>query len=95
MFWFAPYHMKGCGMRGWIEGNMLAYKTRRRLSMLALVVGLPLYIVLAVSLVNWADAQWGRQPIFVELAIYIVLGLLWAFLLKPVFKGVGKEDPDA
>lgn len=82
-------------MRGWIEGNMLAYKTRRRLSMLALVVGLPLYIVLAVSLVNWADAQWGRQPIFVELAIYIVLGLLWAFLLKPVFKGVGKEDPDA
>jgi hypothetical protein len=63
--------------------------------MLALVVGLPLYIILAVTLVNWADATWGRQPILIELAIYIVLGLLWAFLLKPVFKGVGKEDPDA
>jgi hypothetical protein len=31
----------------------------------------------------------------VELAIYTVLGILWALPLKAVFKGVGQADPDA
>jgi hypothetical protein len=77
------------------EKEMLAYKTRRRLAMLALVVGLPLYIVVSVTIVNWAEMRWGRMPILLELLVYVGLGVLWAYPLKPIFKGVGKEDPDA
>jgi membrane protein implicated in regulation of membrane protease activity len=69
----------------------LGYKARRRLSMLALVLGLPAYIVAAISIVNLFD----RPPIWLELIIYVVLGVAWAFVLKPIFKGVGKADPDA
>jgi len=69
----------------------LKYKTRRRLSLLALVVGLPAYIVAAIALVNWFD----RPHIAVEFLIYVVLGVLWAIPLKAIFKGVGKPDPDA
>jgi hypothetical protein len=69
----------------------LAYKTRRHLSLLVLLVGLPLYIVAAVTLVGWID----RPSILVELGIYVGLGFLWMMPLRAVFLGVGKADPDA
>ena len=69
----------------------LSYKTRRRWSLVILVIGLPVYIVAAVLVVGLFD----RPPILVELPVYIVLGLLWALPFKAVFKGVGKEDPEA
>lgn len=69
----------------------LSYKSRRRLSLLALVIGLPLYIVAAVTIV----AQFDRPHPVLELGVYIGLGILWAVALKPVFMGVGKADPDA
>lgn len=69
----------------------LSYKTRRRWSLVILVIGLPVYIVAAVLVVGLFD----RPPILVELLVYIVLGLLWALPFKAVFKGVGKEDPEA
>lgn len=69
----------------------LSYKTRRRLSLLVLLVGLPAYVVVAVSLVNWME----RPSILVELGIYVGLGLLWIVPLRPVFMGVGQPDPDA
>lgn len=69
----------------------LAYKTRRRLALLILLVGLPVYIVAAVSLVNWLD----RPSIWVEFLVYVGLGLVWIVPLKPVFKGIGQPDPDA
>jgi hypothetical protein len=72
----------------------LSYKARRRLSMLALVIGLPAYIIVAVSLVNWLEARWGMMPWWGAVLVYIVLGVIWVVPLKPVFKGVGKEDPD-
>ncbi|WP_411839350.1 DUF2842 domain-containing protein [Paracoccus sp. ME4] len=65
-------------------------KTRKRLSILILVVGMPLYVVAAVTIMNWLDATYGRQPIWIELVIYIVLGILWAMPFKRVFRGVGK-----
>ncbi|ETX15455.1 hypothetical protein OCH239_16680 [Roseivivax halodurans JCM 10272] len=67
----------------------LSHKSRRRLSLLVLIVGLPVYIVVASSVVT----AFGRPPILVELLIYVVLGLLWALPLKFVFKGVGREQP--
>jgi hypothetical protein len=69
----------------------LRYKTRRRLSLLVLLVGLPAYIVAAVTLVNWID----RPSIWVELAVYVGLGFLWMLPLRAVFVGVGQPDPDA
>lgn len=65
-------------------------KTRKRLSILILVVLMPLYVIVAVSLMNWLDGRFGRQPIWVELVIYIVLGILWTLPFKRVFRGVGK-----
>lgn len=69
----------------------LSYKTRRRLSLLVLAVGLPVYIVLAVNLVEMFD----RPPILVELLVYLLLGVLWALPFRGVFLGVGRADPDA
>lgn len=73
----------------------LSYKTRRRLALLVLVIGLPAYIVVAVSAVAWAEARWGMLPWWGAVAVYIVLGFLWIAPLKPVFLGVGRPDPDA
>ncbi|MEM6466583.1 MAG: DUF2842 domain-containing protein [Pseudomonadota bacterium] len=68
----------------------LSYKARRRWSLFILVIGLPLYIVVAVNVVE----MFNRPPILVELLIYVLLGVLWALPFKFVFKGVGKPDPD-
>lgn len=67
-------------------------KTRKRLSLLILVLGLPAYIMVAVTLVNWMDARWGRQPIWIELLVYIALGFIWIMPLKRVFSGIGREE---
>lgn len=69
----------------------LSYKARRRLSLLILLVGLPLYIVVAVKIVSLFD----RPPLWLELVIYVGLGVVWVLPLKSVFKGVGQADPDA
>ncbi len=68
----------------------ISYKNRRRLSLLLLLVGLPMYIILAVNLV----AMFERPSILVELVIYIGLGIIWAFPFKFIFKGIGQADPD-
>lgn len=69
----------------------LSYKARRRWSLVILLVGLPLYIVLAVNVVDWL----GRPSFWVELLVYVVLGFLWMLPFKFVFLGIGKADPDA
>ena len=69
---------------------MLSYKARRRLSLLILLVGLPLYIVAAVNVI----ALFDRPSILVEVLVYVSLGVLWAFPFKYVFRGMGQADPD-
>ena len=69
----------------------LSYKARRRWSLVILLIGMPLYIVAAVTILNLLD----RPPFWVELIVYIVLGFLWILPFKRVFRGVGKADPDA
>jgi len=69
---------------------MLSYRARRRLSLLILLVGLPLYIVVAVNVI----ALFDRPSILVEVIVYVSLGVLWAFPFKYVFRGVGQADPD-
>lgn len=73
----------------------LSHRSRKRLALLILVVGMPLYVVVAVTLVNWADARFGRLPILAEVAVYVVLGFLWALPFRRVFLGVGQPDPEA
>ena len=68
----------------------LSYKARRRWSLVLLLIGLPVYIVAVVTIVNWLD----RPPIWLELLVYVALGIVWALPFKFIFKGVGKEDPD-
>jgi hypothetical protein len=72
-------------------GEGLSYRTRRRLALLVLAVGLPLYIVVAVNVVEMFD----RPHVLVELLIFVVLGIIWALPLKAIFRGVGQPDPDA
>ena len=67
----------------------LSYKARRRWSLVILLVGLPVYIVAAITLVNWLD----RPPFWVELAVYVALGFLWMLPFKAVFTGIGQPDP--
>ena len=69
---------------------MLSCEARRRLSLLILLVGLPLYIVVAVNVI----ALFDRPSILVEVFVYVSLGVLWAFPFKYVFRGVGQADPD-
>ncbi|GAA6200311.1 DUF2842 domain-containing protein [Aquicoccus sp. SU-CL01552] len=69
----------------------LSYKARRRWSLVILLIGMPAYIVAAVTLVNWID----RPSILVELIVYVALGGLWALPFKFIFRGVGQADPEA
>lgn len=68
----------------------LSYKARKRWSLVVLVIGLPLYAVVALNVIQLFD----RPPFLVELSVYLGLGVLWALPLKFVFKGIGQADPD-
>lgn len=69
----------------------LSYKARRRLSLVLLLVWLPLFVVAAVTIMNWLD----RPPLWLEVLIYAGLGVIWALPFRFVFRGIGKPDPDA
>lgn len=72
---------------------MAGYHARRRWALVILLVGLPLYIIAAVTLMNWIDATWGRSPIWIEVPVYVGLAFLWAIPLRKVFLGVGQAEP--
>jgi len=73
----------------------LSYKARRRWSLIILLIGLPLYIVVAVTLTDWLRGAWPGMPMMVEFFVFVALGVLWALPLRRVFRGVGQPDPDA
>jgi len=66
----------------------LSIKLKKRLSLVILLVGLPVYIILSITVLNLLD----RPPIIVELGIYLILGILWALPFKYIFRGVGKDQ---
>ena len=67
-------------------------RTRKRLALLLLVVGLPLYIVVAITLVNWADRTFGRLPALAEFALYLALGVVWVLPFRRIFTGIGRPE---
>lgn len=69
----------------------LSYRTRKRLSLLILVIGLPFYIILAVNIVDLFD----RPSIIIEFLVYLILGVLWALPFRAIFRGIGVADPDS
>lgn len=69
----------------------LSYKGRRRVALLVLVVGLPIYILLASVLATTI----APDSVLVTLLLYVGLGILWILPFKSVFKGIGQEDPNA
>ena len=69
----------------------LSYKARKRLSLVILLVALPLYILVAVTVVEMFE----RPSFLLELAIFVGLGIVWVLPLKSIFKGIGQADPDA
>lgn len=75
----------------------LSYKTRRRLSLLILLVGLPVYIIVAATLTSIlrANGFLSGPMMILEFVIYVVLGIVWALPFKSIFMGVGQADPDA
>lgn len=73
----------------------LSYKARRRWSLVVLLIGLPLYIVVAVTLTDWLRRTLESPPMLLELVVFVLLGFLWMMPFRFVFRGVGKEDPDA
>ena len=74
----------------------LTHKAKKRWSLAILLVGLPLYIVASVTIINFLYPDpTTRPPLWIELSSYIGLGILWAFPFRFMFKGVGQADPDA
>ncbi len=69
----------------------LSYKARKRWSLLILLVGMPIYVVVAVNLIDKID----RLPIWAEVPAYLLLGVAWILPFKKVFLGVGQPDPEA
>ena len=69
----------------------LSYQARKRWALAILLIGLPVYLVVAVNVVDLFD----RPPFLAELAIYIGLGFLWALPFRFIFKGIGQADPAA
>jgi hypothetical protein len=72
-------------------GMALSYKARRRLALVILLIGMPVYVVVATTLVGLIE----RPSMPVELAIYVGLGVLWIVPFRFVFLGVGQADPEA
>jgi hypothetical protein len=69
----------------------LTWAARRRWALVLLLVGLPLYIVAVVTVMN----RLGRPGILVELLVYVALGIAWALPFRFIFLGVGRADPEA
>jgi hypothetical protein len=69
----------------------LSYKARKRWALVILLVGMPLYVVAVVNVIDLFE----RPSILVELAVYVALGILWILPFRFIFRGVAQPDPDA
>jgi hypothetical protein len=68
----------------------LGYKARRRWALVILLIGMPVYVVVAVNVVDLFE----RPSMPVELAVYVGLGILWILPFRFIFRGIGQPDPN-
>ncbi len=69
----------------------LSYAARKRWALVVLLIGLPVYVVVAVNVIDLFD----RPALWLELLVYVGLGVVWALPLKSLFKGIAQTDPNA
>ncbi len=67
-------------------------KTRKRLTLLILLLGLPGYIIVVWGAIGWLTDIYGRLPIWAEFLVFVGLGIIWILPFKRIFSGVGKGD---
>ena len=68
----------------------LSYKARKRWALVILLVWMPVFVVIAVTILTTLPPL----PKGVELLIYVALGLLCFLPFRRVFLGIGQADPD-
>jgi len=67
---------------------MYSYKLKRVFVLLVLLLWLPIYIVLVLNLL----AYFERPNLFIELLVYVIAGVFWAWPFRALFKGIGKPN---
>ena len=67
---------------------MSSYRLKRLFALLVLLLWLPLYIVLVLNLLTFFE----RPNLFIELLIYIIVVVFWAWPFKAIFKGIGQPN---
>lgn len=72
----------------------LSHKAKKRWAIIVLVIGLPIYMILASVLATSVLGWLGRPSILLELIIYVALGVVWIIPFKNLFMGVGQAGPD-
>ena len=65
---------------------MFSYKIKRLFALMVLLLWLPFYIILVLNFL----ALFERPNLFVELLIYFIVGMFWAWPFKALFKGIGQ-----
>ena len=67
---------------------MFSHKLKRLLALLVLLLWLPLYIVLVLNVLTLFE----RPNLLIELLVYVVAGVFWAWPFKALFKGIGQPN---
>ena len=67
---------------------MFSYKIKRVVVLIVLLLWLPFYIVLVLNLL----AYFERPNLIIELLVYAVAGVFWAWPFKALFKGIGQTN---
>ena len=67
---------------------MFFFKLKRVFVLLVLLIWLPFYIVLILNLL----AYFERPNLIIELLVYVIAGVFWAWPFKALFKGIGQQN---
>ncbi|MCY3880044.1 MAG: DUF2842 domain-containing protein [Rhodobacteraceae bacterium] len=66
----------------------LSLRAKRRISILLLCIGLPCYIIAAVTILGMIE----RPPVLVEFGVYALAGILWALPFRTLFRGICTDE---
>jgi hypothetical protein len=69
----------------------LSYKARRRWALFILLIGMPVYVVAVVNIIDLFE----RPSLVLEFIVYVGLGILWILPFRFIFRGIGQADPNA
>ena len=67
---------------------MFSHRLKRLFALLVLLLWLPLFIVLVLNVLTLFE----RPNLLIELLVYVVAGVFWAWPFKALFKGIGQPN---